>query len=188
MKQWQNKKRIAFIIIVLLAACFWWMYLTGDLVLFAEKIINETPEAKVNAYIQAITKNNKEQALSVWEFPGWWNSSFIGFDQLKERREKTTDDLLKAKINSNFTVTRIEWWNTCCVPSVTDDSNWANGARVYVQLTDFSNNKLFYIFDVFVLKGYRQPGLGNSVRHWTIRDIYSQDQEPLFWTREDGVL
>ena len=101
---------------------------------------------------------------------------------MKNRREETTDKLIKAKINSNFTITNIDWWSTCCVPSIIDDSNWANGARVYVQLIDSDNNKLNYVFDVFVSKGHREPGIGDSIRHWTIRDVYPENEESLFWT------
>ena len=152
-----------------------------------EKIINETPEAKVSTHIRMIAENSEGQALDLWKLPEWQDSNFEGYNQLEERREKTTDDLLKAKINSNFTVTRVEWWSTCCVPRVINDSNWANGARVHVQLTDSNGIKLPYIFDIFVWKGHIEPGV-SSVRYWAIRDIYLESEEPLFWTRENGVL
>ena len=152
-----------------------------------EKVINETPEAKISAYIEAVAENNREQALDLWKLPEWQNSSFEGDNQLEKRKEKTTDDLFKAKINSDFTVTRVEWWSTCCAPRIINNSNWANGARVHVQLTNSSGIKRPYIFDVFVWKGRIEPGI-SSVRYWTIRDIYPENQEPLFWTREDGVL
>jgi len=185
MKLFHDKKcLITFITIFILSIVFFFAYINGAFAPFIEKAIGETPEAKVELYLQTASKKDKKAALGLWEFPNWWNSTFAGFDQLKERREKITNELIEAKINSHFTITKIDWWNTCCMPSITDDSNLANGARVYVQLTDFNNNKLDYIFDVFVSKGHREPGIGDSIRHWTIRDIYPENEEPLFWARK----
>ena len=166
----------------MLSIAFFFAYINGAFAPFIEKAIGETPEVKIDLYLQAVSKGNEKTALNLWKFPDWWNLTFTGFNQLKNRREETTDKLIKAKINSNFTITKIDWWSTCCVPSIIGDSNWANGARVYVQLTDFNNNKLNYVFDVFVSKGHREPGIGDSIRHWTIRDVYPENEEPLFWT------
>jgi hypothetical protein len=163
-------------------------YLSGVFVLFIEKTIGETPEAKIELYVQSISRGNKKEALDLWQFPDWWDSSFIGFKELRERREKITNELAKTNIHSDFTITGIEWWNTCCMPSVTDNSNHANGARVYVQITDFDNNKLDYIFDVFVLSGHREPGMESSIRHWIIRDVYPRNEKPLFWTMSNKKL
>ena len=172
----------------MLLLVFFFAYINGVFAPFIEKAIGETPKAKIELYLQAVSKGDEKEALDFWEFPDWWDSSFVGFDQLKDRRKEITDELIKAKINPDFTITKIDWWSTCCVPSIINDSNWANGARVYVELTDFNNDKLNYIFDVFVLKGHREPGIGDSIRYWTIRDIYPENKKSLFWTREDGVL
>ncbi len=189
MKYFHNKKHlIIFITVFILSVVFFFAYINGAFAPFIEKAISETPEAKIELYLQAISKEDEKGALTLWEFPDWWDSSFIGFDQLKNRREEMTNKLIETKINSDFTITKIDWWGTCCVPSIIDDSNWANGARVYVQLTDFNNNKLNYIFDVFVSKGHREPGIGDSIRHWTIRDVYPENEESIFWTMKNGVL
>ena len=170
-----------FLIVVFIA------YLNGVFTPFVEKTIGETPKAKIELYVRSISEGDEKKALDLWQFPDWWDSSFVGFKELKERREKITNKLTEEKINLDFTITRIEWWSTCCMPSVTNNSNSANGARVYVQMTDFNNNKLYYIFDVFVSSGHRDPGIENSIRYWTIRDIYPENEEPLFWTISNKI-
>jgi len=188
MKYFHGKKCLTvFIGVFILSMAIFMIITSGTFNPLIEKVIGETPEAKVSAYVEAIAKNNREQALDLWKLPEWQNSNFEGYNQLKERREKTTNNLLKAKTNSDFTVTHVEWWSTCCVSRVINDSNWANGARVHVQLTDSNGVRHPYIFDVFVWKGRVEPGI-SSVRYWAIRDIYPENQEPLFWTRQDGVL
>ena len=189
LKYFYNKKHLGTLIAVsVLSMIFFIVCLDSILPPFIEKIKNETPKAKIELYLQAVSEEDEKTALNLWEFPDWWDSSFTGFDQLKDRREETTDKLIKAKVSSDLTITKIDWWSTCCMPSIVDDFNRADGARVYVQLIDFDNNKLNYVFDVFVSKRHREPGIGDSIRHWTVRDVYSENEEPLFWTMKDGAL
>jgi len=187
-KQQYSKKRIVFIIIASLIACLWWMYLTGSLIFSIEKIKNETPEAKIAAYVQAVSNGDTEKALSFWEIPKSYGLYLEYCDGIRDRGKQVTKELIEKKIKSDFTITHIEWWSTCCVPRVIENSRVAGEAKVYVQLTDSSDAKSIYIFDVIVPGGYDGGLAGHSVRHWIISDIYPQDQEPLFWTREDGVL
>lgn len=187
-KYFRSQKCLAvFLTIFVFLIIVFMVYLNGVFAPFIEKTIGETPEAKIELYVRSISEGDEKKALDLWQFPDWWDSSFVGFKELKERREKITNELDQKRINSGFTITRIEWWSTCCMPSVINDSNLANGARVYVQMTDFNNNKLHYIFDVFVSSGYRDPGIENSIRYWTIRDIYPENEEPLFWTINNGI-
>ena len=186
LKYFYNKKHLCtFITVFILSMVFFIVCLDSVLPSFIEKIKNETPQAKIELYLQAVSKGDKEEALTLWEFPNWWDSSFVGFNQLKDRREKITNRLIGAKINSDFTITKIDWWNTCCMPSIIDDSNRANGVRVYVQLIDSDDNKLNYVFDVFVLEDREKLGIGDSIRHWILRDVYSENEEPLFWTMKN---
>ena len=45
-----------------------------------------------------------------------------------------------------------------------------------------------------IIRVYRKVGSKtaekdySSLRRWIIRDVYPENEEPLFWTREDGVL
>ncbi|MBU4580656.1 hypothetical protein KKB43_06635 [Patescibacteria group bacterium] len=155
--------------------------MSGFLNPFVEIVINETPEAKIRAYLQAVSKGDKETALNIWHYSA---SSPESEDRilLKERREKITDDFINVKINPDFKILNIEWWNTCCVSSITDNSNVAGGARVKVKLTDGNNITRTYVIDIFT----REPYLGGAVdepqlRHWVIRDVYILGEEPFFW-------
>lgn len=177
-----KKKTVLIITIIALSIIgIYIVSISGILNPFIEKITNETPEAKINAYIQAVSKGDKETALKIWEYPTW-NLESNDYILLKERREKATDELIKEKITSNFTITNIEWWSTCCMPSIISNSNGAGGARAKVELTDINNKKNIYIFDIFV----RETHYGGAteepkLRHWVIRDIYPLGEEPLFW-------
>lgn len=177
MKQWYNKKRIVFVIIASLIACLWWMYLTGSLICFIEKIKNETPEAKVAAYIQAVAENNKEKALSFWDISESYELNLEYCNEIRDLGKQVTKKLIEKKIKSDFTITHIEWWSTCCVPRIIENPCVAGEAKVYVQLTDSNNAKSIYIFDVIVPGGYDGGLSGHSVRHWVISDIYLEDQE-----------
>ena len=176
MKHLSKTIKITGIILAIIIACVL-LFLNGLFAPLIEEIINEKPEAKITAYLKAVEKDDAIKALTIWELPDWTNEEI---SLLENRRENLTKDLIKNKIK-DFGILKIEWWNTCCEPSIINDSNWANGARVYVQLINSYNTKSFYIFDVFVSKGHREPGIGNSIRHWVIRDIYLENQEPLFW-------
>ena len=145
-----------------------------------EKIKNENPEAKVTAYIQAISNGDKEKAMSFWEISESYELNLEYCNKIKDRGEQITKELIEKKIKSDFTITRIEWWSTCCVPNITENPRIAGKAKVYIQLTDFNNIKSTYIFDVIVPGGYQGGLAGHSVRYWVISDIYSKDEKPIF--------
>ncbi len=169
---------VAAIIMVILA--YQWLIITPDGKLLQEKLTGETPQAKAAAYIQAITQGDETTALPMWELPYLTNSEQL--DALSTRRKQVTSDLLAAELDSKFTILHIEWWGTCCEPGVTEDARSAGGARVHVQLIDKSGLPLIYIFDVFVRDlPYWGAAEGYPLRHWVIRDIYPEGQEPFYW-------
>lgn len=146
-----------------------------------ERISGETAEAKVAAYVRSVARGDRRAALAVWEVPGWeghdgWQAS------LGERRERVTDELIAAGIDSEFTILNVEWWGTCCEPSPIDDPRQAGGARLRVQLIRQDRSPSCYVFEVFVRDGaYWGAAAGYPPRHWALRDVYPEGQEPLFW-------
>lgn len=179
MKFLNKKLIIAIFAIVIVGVGAWFSYINGIFLPVIEKIINENPEAKINTYIQAVAKGNKIAALSAWAVSPENNL-------LKDRKEKITNELINDKINSKFNIVSIEWWNTCCMPSVINNSEGAGGARVKVELTNV-NTKHVYIFDIFT--DYTGVTEGSpKLRNWTIKDIYKLEDKPLFWIRQSGKL
>lgn len=177
-----NKKSIIIIIVLLVISVgFWLAYINGIFTPFIEKITNETPEAKINAYIQATAKGDKITALNLWEISSENNL-------LKERRDKITTELINVKTTSKFSIVNIEWWGTCCIPSIIDNPRSAGGARANVELSDNNGNKYSYIFDVFVPGSYEGAAVGYPVRHWVLKDVYKAGDKSLFWTRKSGEL
>lgn len=140
--------------------------------LIIEKINNENPEAKVAAYIQAVSIGDREKALKFWEIPESYNLNLEYRNKIEDRGEKITNELVEKKIKPDFTIKNIEWWSTCCEPSVTKNYRIAGKAKVYVQLADSNNIEFTYIFEVIVPGGYDGGLTGHSVRHWIISDVY----------------
>lgn len=140
--------------------------------LVVEKINNENPEAKVVAYIQAVSIGDKEKALKFWEIHESYNLNSEYVDRIKNQGKKITEELMEKKIKPDFTIKNVEWWSTCCIPSVTENSRIAGKAKIYAQLADFNNIKSNYVFDVIVPGGYDGGLTGYSSRHWIISDVY----------------
>jgi hypothetical protein len=143
-----------------------------------ERLAGETPQAKVDAYLQSILQNDRRAALNLWEPKAPLPEQA---DALRKRREQVTDELLALGI-TDYTVFEPEWWVTCCEPSVTCSSRNAGGARTRVQVLDGNGMPSAYIFDVFTREQpYWGDAMGNPPRQWVIRDIYASGHEPLFW-------
>lgn len=152
----------------------------GTSSILIEKIKNENPEAKVIAYIQTISSGDKEKALSFWKISESYKLSPEYCNKIRDRGERITKELIEKKIKPDFTIMRIEWWSTCCVPNVIENSRFAGKAKVYVQLVDSNDIKSAYIFEVIVPRGYSGELAGHSVRHWVISDIYLESEKPVF--------
>lgn len=170
----------AFIVLLLMLAIIIGFFIDseyGATTIFIEKIKNETPEAKIASYIQAVSNGDTEKALSFWEISESYELNPEYCDGIKDRGEQITKELIKKEIKSDFTVTHIEWWNTCCIPSVTENSRIAGKAKVYVQLINFDNIKSAYIFNVIVPGGYEGGLAERSVRHWVLADAYLENEE-----------
>lgn len=171
---------IIFLLIFVIVVGFFIDSEHGTTAFLVEKIKNETPEIKITAYIQAISNGDTEKALSFWEISKSYELNSEYCDGIKNRGEQITKELIEKEINSDFTITHIEWWNTCCIPSIIENSRIAGKARVYAKLTDSNNIKSAYIFDVIVPGGYEGELVGHSVRHWVLADVYLEKRESFF--------
>lgn len=142
-----------------------------------ERLTNETPEAKVAVYVRAVAKGDEVAALEAWVVP-----SGIAQSEVAARRERFTREWIGRRMQPNLTIQAIEWWRTCCEPSVTQDLRNAGGARVRVLWNDQSGTAESYFFDVFARGGaYWGEALGFPARQWEIREVYPAGVEPLYW-------
>ena len=167
----------------LIAACILgvWFFTSPVRLILQERITGNTPEARIKTYVNAVLRGDEEAALAVWELPSWElpNGQSVA---LAERRQAVTRELIAADLQDDFLILRTEWWRTCCEPGVTCDSRNAGGARISVQFLNQQGLPVVYFFDVFHRHGsYWGAAAGYPTRHWTLRDVYAQDQEPLFW-------
>lgn len=153
---------------LILGAGFLFAYINGVFAPFVEKITNETPEAKISAYLQAVSRGDKETAFSFWERPVSGASSEYK-TLVEERKQKAINEFIDAKISSDFKIINTEWWTTCCVPSILKDSNGAGRAVITAEL-QINNEKKVYVFNVFA-EGYEPPIPNSLGRHWAISDV-----------------
>lgn len=138
------------------------------------------PESKIDAFVQAVIRDDHTGAVRLWEIQG--DSYLNTSSELKNRRESVISDLIAEEINPEYIIMDIEWWRTCCELSVIHDSRDAGGARIKVQFLDQVGKPLQYTFDVFAREHpYFGGAQGYPERDWVIRDVYPSDQEPLFW-------
>lgn len=171
---------IAVILLAVITLASLWLFDSPDGKLLYERILGETPQAKVQAYVQTLVRGDETAALSLWELPSLSNPEQL--NALTERRKQVTSELLARRLGPVFAVLHIEWWRTCCEPSVSSDSRDAGGARMRVQFLDNRGVPFIYIFDVFVRDlPYWGAAAGYPLRQWVIRDVYPDGQEPFYW-------
>jgi hypothetical protein len=146
-----------------------------------ERLAGETPQAKIDTYVQALRRGDSQAAAAAWELPDWelpeGRSALLA-----ARREQATRDLMAAAIQRDYLLIHTEWWRTCCEPAPICDAREAGGARVTVQFLDRIGRPLSYTFDLFTRDGaYWGGAMGYPPRRWALRDVYPAGQEPLFW-------
>lgn len=147
---------------------------------FLERVLRESPEARVADYVRAVAHGDERAAGAVWKLP----SSLPGgsIEALRERRRTVTHELATRGLRPTFEVVHTEWWSLCCEPHVVDDPRYAGGARMTVRLTAGDGATLTYVFDVFTLGGACWEGdTFCPSRRWALRDVYPAGEEPLFW-------
>jgi hypothetical protein len=146
-----------------------------------EQLTGETPEARIDAYVQAVLRGDAQSALTAWELPDW-DLPAGRSALLAARREQVTRDLLGAGFQHDYMILHIEWWRTCCEPGPICSSREAGGARVSVQFLDREGRPLSYTLDLFTRDGaYWGGAMGYPPRQWALRDVYPTGEEPLFW-------
>lgn len=135
------------------------------------------PQAQIAKFVRAIVQDERKKALGLWEI-----RSPDAESKLTRRREAIISELVHAGISPDYRVLEVEWWTTCCEPTVTCDSRSAGGARIKVQFLDVHGEPILYIFDIFTREQpYWGAAVGYPPRSWVIRDVYPSQEEPLFF-------
>jgi hypothetical protein len=147
---------------------------------FVERILGETPEARIAAYVRAVSSGDRTAALGAWQLPDSGDDARL--NELARRREEETGRLMDMGIRDEYLILDRQWWSTCCEPNVSCEFRNAGGARMTVQLLDASGRPIAYVFDVFAREQpYWGDATGNPLRQWIIRDVYPEAEEPLYW-------
>jgi hypothetical protein len=139
-----------------------------------ERVIGETPQAKVASYLALVAREDRDEALALWPA-----SERLG-PEYEARRHSVTTELEELGPELSHRVVKIEWWGTCCEPHIITDSREAGFARLWVEVSGGGEARQ-YVFDVFTRFGYGGRPDGYPVRHWEIVDVYPAGEEPLYW-------
>ncbi len=136
-------------------------------------------QAPITQFVQALARHESVTAMTLWEI-----AERNTQEAITQRRESVIADLGNAGIQPDVEILSVEWWSTCCDPSVICDARDAGGARLRVQLLDKAGQPRSYVFDVFTREQpYWGAAAGYPAREWVLRDVYPYDEQPLFWTR-----
>ena len=149
--------------------------------LFLERVRGETPQARVDAYAQAVLAGDEEGALAAWTSPDPERTDELS-EALRQRRRDVTRQLIAAELDEDYMIADVDWWTTCCEPHVTCDARIAGGGRSRVQFLDEDGLPVIYTFDVLHRDGaYWGAATGHSPRRWALYDVYPRGEEPLAW-------
>jgi hypothetical protein len=94
------------LILILVVTAVTWLVYTPNGKLLREHITSETPQAKLETYVYAISNGDQGTALDQWKMPHLSNQQQL--DALAERRKQVTFDLLAAKLSPKFTILDIQ--------------------------------------------------------------------------------
>lgn len=139
-----------------------------------ERVIGETPQAKVSSYLALVARGDRDEALVLWPA-----NERLGLEY-EVRRHSVTMELETLGPELSHRVVEIEWWGTCCEPHIITNSREAGFARLWVEVSGGDEARR-YVFDVFTRFGYGGRMEGYPVRHWQILDVYPVEEEPRFW-------
>lgn len=149
----------------------------GRLTYIAERIIGETPEAKIDAYFQAIKQRDEAKLSELWADnpPRWTAKSKIRHQNIKSSLENLLPEL-------HYRIVDIKWWEMCCGPHLVNKLE-ACYAEVWVEAWGKTNEKLSLVFEMNAMEGSCRGLIGYPMRKWRILDIWPEDEyrpmEPL---------
>lgn len=173
---------VAVLGLVLCAAYVWLTHGSGHIV--AEWVLGESPQARLEDFMQAIQRDDRKAALACWRAAG-----LAGDDA---RHIQVTDGLVSLGPGVRYRILMTQWWAAwCCEPGLVEDPGLANVARLQVEITNSKGHSRQYVFEVRAraILGSEPPG-GRPVRCWALADVYPADgNEPgVGWPPPPHVL
>lgn len=150
-----------------------WRPAGGNGVPFVEALIQDTPQAQVDAYLGRVSSGDRTGALGVWQLPDRTFPEVL--DRLIQRRMVVTERLTTQPPKVHR-IAAIEWWSMCCEPHPVTDRRHATLARVTVEIGRAPVER--YVFDVGVADPARSL-IDGLARRWILRDVYRSDEQPL---------
>lgn len=106
-----------------------------------ERLSGNSPQTRIASFVEAVV-GDPSAAVQLWET----EPSAI---ELSRRPESVVAYLIAADIAPDYMILDIDWWTTCCEPSVICNSREAGGSRITVQFMDRNRQPMLNTFDVF---------------------------------------
>jgi|GEM_PF-1014934 len=139
-----------------------------------EQALGETPQVKVEAYLDAVRQGNHGAALTAWPANEQWGAHY------EARRQQVTNELLALGSSLRYRVVKTEWWSNCCEPGPVSNPANAGVARMHIEIKNEQGYSQLYVFDVVTTQQYwGAAGAGNPVRSWLLRDVYPVSERPI---------
>jgi len=117
-------------LVLILAYCGLFDWVLYEVHTTIERALDEIPQAKLEAYLDAVRSGERDTALACWPA-----RERLGADY-EARRQQITEQLLTLGPSLRHQVLEMEWWRTCCEPGQVTNPDIAGMARMRVNITD----------------------------------------------------
>ncbi len=149
-------------------------------------------KGRLDGYFCPLANGEVDKAMAAWKLP----ADEIPPEKLTpltQRRDTVTFSLAEANVSCDYSILKVVLWGPrCCeneMPGIIQDVAYisAIGARVTVQIVDKNNDPVgIYTADIFAAS--LQQGYWGEPEYWYIRDIYPEDDAPLFWPYKHRII
>lgn len=140
-------------------------------------VVLATPQHTLDAYFTAIDGEDTPQALSLWEAPV---ADVFDSEERESRAKFVTERLISEQVKE-YDIFDVEWWSTCCEPSVICQPSRVGPGVVRVKTTIYPVVGDAYRLDFDLSQSYPITPTGELLEGWIIRDAYTTSEDPLFW-------
>jgi len=140
------------------------------------RVSGDEPDATLTRFADAVSNGDLARARSLWIVGP--NETPV-FRARIERRQVETWQTLAGFVGRPYSVERVQWWSTCCMPSVIAGREGASAARYWVR---FDGSLRPYV--VTLIASDTQWMLeGAPARGWAVREVHLDGEEPIYLGR-----
>jgi hypothetical protein len=184
------------------------LWAAGPARIASQRLLGDTAEARVEAYLAAVGRGDRAAALGRWPSTPLVATQDERAAAHQARRHQVTDELLAlSATRSSHQLLGVQWWCNCWEPLQPTAPSGAGAARFHVKITSAHGETRRYTFDLIthrtdraalrhvfvqVYDGYEPvPWLdplgfvyrrlvdAGVIQAWRIVDVYPAEETPL---------